>query len=416
MLQTTRGPVAAPRLVGVQMLRGVAAVLVVLAHSIDLALRNENAFGTTYVARLGHVENMGAVGVDLFFVISGFVMALSIRTLVGWSAARTFLLRRWIRIAPAYTVATLVFVALTALRGADLPSWRSWSNLVLIVPVLDGDQYTRPPLSVGWTLSFEMLFYLLMALTVAIGWARVPTRLPVLLSVAGAATLGWTFHPVLLAWLLNPILIEFVLGMMACALWQAGWSGFAQPRVRLALAGAGGAALLVQVVTGSGKVSQAGRVLDGSLSLERVVLWGVPAALLFLAWLPARVDRRTASGRWLLRVGDASYSIYLIHLSALLVLGEVLRLSPVALGGDVVVLLAAATGVMAGLGFHRTVEVPLTALVGRSLQSARVTTTGAWSLAPFPARSSRSTKASTTRAASAGEPSTKSIRMPLFRS
>jgi len=76
------------RLINVQILRGVAALLVVLTHAIDASLQTSGEWAIT---RFGYFENFGAFGVDLFFVISGFVMAVSMFGKNGWAEAVHFL-------------------------------------------------------------------------------------------------------------------------------------------------------------------------------------------------------------------------------------------------------------------------------------------------------------------------------------
>lgn len=153
------------KIASIQALRAVAAWLVVLhhAHQIFFDLVATSVVGWIISAR-------GAVGVDLFFVISGFVMMIATGSKLP--AAGTFLLRRLARIAPAYWLATTLFACvLIAFPVALKPPFRldavhfllSASFTSSLVP-----DHFFPVLSVGWSLNFEMLFYLLLAAAIAL--------------------------------------------------------------------------------------------------------------------------------------------------------------------------------------------------------------------------------------------------------
>lgn len=129
------------RLAGIQALRFGAALMVVGAHLIP------------------GFENIGRHGVDVFFVISGFIMVYTSEALFGQvGAPRRFLLNRLTRIVPLYWLMTLLTASI------QHPTAAHTAMSLLFVPV-DG----LPVLSVGWSLNIEMFFYLAfsMALLVA---------------------------------------------------------------------------------------------------------------------------------------------------------------------------------------------------------------------------------------------------------
>ena len=99
---------------------------------------------------------MGAIGVDLFFVISGFVMALTAARFTGAHGAGTFLALRFVRIAPLYYLACLAMLVLVFNPGAQLGR-ETLLNSITFIPVFDDGRYSWPVHYLGWTLAFEFV-------------------------------------------------------------------------------------------------------------------------------------------------------------------------------------------------------------------------------------------------------------------
>jgi exopolysaccharide production protein ExoZ len=142
------------RLNALQALRAHAAAMVVFVHAIS-----------TYIEKIGDVESMnlpqglGQLGVKIFFCISGFIIYNSTEKLTPcFSSAREFILRRGIRIAPLYWIATLVYVIKLSAQG-NIPGFDEILKSILFIPYGDGHGMMRPVLGVGWSLNFEMMFY-----------------------------------------------------------------------------------------------------------------------------------------------------------------------------------------------------------------------------------------------------------------
>jgi peptidoglycan/LPS O-acetylase OafA/YrhL len=334
------------KLANLQIMRAVAAILVVWTHAIDVVgTRHRDAFQIAW----GALENFGAVGADLFFVISGFIVSL---TAERSSGVRPFLEARVVRIWPLYAIATLLVVAID-------PSARDWTKLTcsLLFLQVPGDRAAMPTHPLGWSLMFEAVFYGMLA--VAMGWkgARpVPERVLVL---AAVAVLGGVVHGVRQPMNIvgNPILVEFMLGVVL------GWVYRRRPALpRLATSSlfiAGSVLLLSTAIYGFGEVGEATRTLDGTASWDRVRLWGVPSALL----IASAVFRTNTVPRWcrpVVFLGDGAYAIYLFSFIALLLLDRGWeRWAPES--GDTAIVLATAVAVGVGVIGHVLVERPLTA-------------------------------------------------------
>lgn len=277
-------------LLTVQALRGIAALLVVAFHAVNTW--SQHALDHT----TDELWPNGSAGVDIFFVISGLVMVLSADRLAGRpGACLTFVRQRLVRIVPLYWVMTTAKIA--AVLSVPSLVFRTRLDLPYVVgsylflPVRDSAGDLFPVLPVGWTLTYEMLFYALVSLALLLGWPILVVAGPALGAlIVAAITLGSDGFA-------NTIVAEFVFGVMVGIGVRRGVR--LPPVIAYVLLGAGFAVLL------------AGPVVSGVL---RPVTWGVPAWFI-VAGAVALEDRLAPKlPRWLLDAGDASYSIYLMHL------------------------------------------------------------------------------------------------------
>ena len=329
---------------GLQVLRAVAALLVVIAHAVaDLGGRG---FAT------GDIEAaFGNFGVDIFFVISGFIIVYaSVPQFARPGASWSFLVRRLVRVVPLYwIVSTVYLVVVYALHERDALTLRHvLASYVLLPDPEPQDGADFPFMFVGWTLQFEMFFYLVFA--GAMAWRR-----PVGIALSCGFMLAYvvagqvTTLPAPFDYWSNSLVLEFVAG---CLLAEAYVGGLRLPAaLRLGLVAAAVAAV--------GAVSTE---LGGWPPL-RGLLFGLPAAALVAAVTLAPDGR---AWRWdgvMRRLGDMSYSLYLVHLLVFTVTFHALngvfrhlRLMPPALYGLLLVLLSIG---VAFLSF-RYVEVPVT--------------------------------------------------------
>lgn len=281
---------------GLQVLRAVAALAVVAGHSTDYLLVQ-----TGRVPRqLSWVH--GPAGVDIFFVISGFVMMITSRPLLERAnPARLFLWRRFLRIIPLYWLLTLVRLALVHWRPGlsqhGVPSlWNSVSSFLFIPSTAPGGEI-RPIIPVGWTLSFEMLFYYVFA--VGLAWRGKLLRIvtAAILVVAMLGVLRTAMWPVWTA-LADPIVLEFLGGVWIGELFLRGRR--LSPRIGAVVLCLGVAGFLTMV--------------PGPNVLSRPLTWGVFALLAVSGMLAIEHSIAPRLPQWALLLGDASYSIYLVQM------------------------------------------------------------------------------------------------------
>jgi peptidoglycan/LPS O-acetylase OafA/YrhL len=233
-----------------------------------------------------------ASGVDLFFVISGFVMVYSSENLFGkpW-AAKEFLARRVARVVPLYWVTMALWIWLQQEPFDAVTLLKSY----FFIPYVRPSGNVLPLYGIGWTLNFEMFFYVLFA--AAIMLCRNTAVAIVCATLLAAVLLGGTFHPTItaLAFWTDPIVLEFAFGMVLAVLYRRGlripaWLG------------------ALFCVAGAIAIWHASPSMPSG---DRWLTCGVPAAMIFFGLVfqpPLRL-----SIRWLSALGDASYSIYLLH-------------------------------------------------------------------------------------------------------
>jgi peptidoglycan/LPS O-acetylase OafA/YrhL len=285
------GPTDQQTIVAIQVLRALAATAVVFAHfQMDLG-RMLNAWDALPDLTLGHA------GVDLFFVISGFVMVCAGEPMFGRAGGpMRFMTRRLIRIVPLYWLVTTLYlvIALSVPAFERSASAAAVAASYLFIPWPRADGMMLPLVGQGWTLNYEMLFYAIFAVAVV-----APRRIAVALAsgalivAVGAGQLYRPASPILAFWF-DPIVLEFVFGMTIGLAYR---EGFRLPKPLAVLAMLGGLALIVAY---------------GDLE-ARVLTLGLPATIVVVGAAFGDFSLRSTAWRPVAVVGDASYALYLFH-------------------------------------------------------------------------------------------------------
>lgn len=283
-----------------QILRGVAASMVVGHHYVASQVEREEDVRPW-------IEGIGGSGVDIFFVISGFIMMMTQSDPNKTVSARQFLWRRLVRIAPLYWALTLLAVLLMLVASSevntDFSLQKALASLIFL-PFGAGidmelEAHKAYVIPMAWTLTYEWYFYLVFALTLAIGLKPI-TRIGVMASwFVICIAVGFLFQPVslILQMASNPILLEFLLGCLIAILYRKGY--------RLS----GPQALVMAMLA----IFMLGNMLHQT-AFERLLLWGVPAFMLIAAaslYQAGKLDFIML--RPFVRLGDISYSLYLSH-------------------------------------------------------------------------------------------------------
>lgn len=287
------------KLRNLQGLRAIAALAVVVVHLYNLE--------ATYL--VGHVWTkpfhiLGGYGIDLFFVISGFIILVTAWDQFGGAvSAGQFLVRRITRIYPPYWVACIMMLAVYLLHPAYInPHSAHRPDIVASFLILP--QRGEPLVLVGWTLVYEILFSLVftIALLFRRSWLPVISVIWIALMIA-AAHINSPAGRVLS----SPLNLEFVFGMIAGAVFVRRPGAFARAVTVLAI----GSTLALAIWT----VTLPAEYLE--LGWWRPFVIGLPMTAAVYGLLQLEAQGRFVFLRSLQRIGDASYSLYLWHVPVL---------------------------------------------------------------------------------------------------
>ncbi|WP_165349905.1 MULTISPECIES: acyltransferase [unclassified Mesorhizobium] len=289
-------------LYGLQMLRAIAAFAVIVRHTLEMSYGSAGRFTPPWIAK------SGGAGVDLFFVISGFIMVyVSFPPGRLPDSPKDFMVKRATRIFPLYWICSVAIVAISAvgfLRNRHIES----STILNSVFLLPGDKLVF----VAWTLSYEIYFYLIFAICLAIGKMPFTSISAMIVMILGVVFGGRIQNPIFADFVSSPLVLEFCFGIVLAVLFCAG----AQWRVPAVVGALGFLAIIVASIVA---VSP-----EGLSEASRVIFWGLPAALIVAAFL--NVDRpRSRLGRAAVLLGDASYALYLTHIFVMLGYGWLIK-------------------------------------------------------------------------------------------
>lgn len=348
----------------VHMLRGIAALLVVLFHALMYCRKY---VGTTSMHEFYEFESLGAVGVDIFFIISGFIMVyVSYEKFGQKKASVDYLIRRIIRIAPIYWMWTLFYVMLLVF----IPSLFSENQFdithtiksLLFIPSeheLTGS--TTPVIGPGWSLNFEMFFYYIFALFLLFPRNYLIPGLFFLF--IGLSAVGYYFQPENFALQVytNTLLIEFLFGCFIGVLYKT--------RTELNLF-----TCYLFIVIGIAWLKSS--IFYGTpdyLDENRFITWGIGAAFLVTGFTFMEKKYEVKSGL-LYALGESSYSIYLTHIFVLPALAKIwvaINLDAY-FAAEIFVLVASVSAVIVGHIAYKLTEKPITLYLNRNYKQLKL--------------------------------------------
>ena len=281
------------RLHALQYLRAFAALAVVYSHT---AIQVED-----YAQ---YLHDVGSFGVDIFFVISGFIMIFIMKP---DTKPKAFMVARIRRVVPLYWFFTLLMgIILIALPQLFKATTFEWDKLLLSLAFIPhwstaNPEFAWPIVAPGWSLVFEMYFYLVFALSLLVAARyRLLFITAFIAAVFSIATTFDTGESAIAQFFSQSMVFEFIFGMLLAAVWKR--RSRMRSRTAWWLIALGLSLLLLDV------------------QMTRIIAYGVPALLIVTGCLYIRVEEYP----WGILLGDASYSLYLSHIFTLGLMRKIL--------------------------------------------------------------------------------------------
>ena len=332
-------PVSLPiKLDSIQFLSALAAMLVVVYHAqLDFSL---NISKPSFVGE-SYLFAFGAVGVHIFFVISGFIMVFASKFEPKFDA-KAFFRRRILRIYPIYWICAALYLSFHALMSITYElTVREYFGAIFLLP-----DYSSKIIGPGWTLAFELFFYFCFGVSMLAGLNRGLLLLTVVFFGLVAVGLILPFENQLWNFLTNTLLMEFLAGSAVGWLFIRGYL----PK-SLGFTFLMGALILFSFGIGYG--------YDG---LPSALMWGVPSVLLVAGCVSIEASRVIPD--WVSKIGhfgDSSYALYLIHILLITITVQLFsRLSiPLAPPPAVLAVFVAIIALICSELLHHRIEKPL---------------------------------------------------------
>ncbi len=280
------------RLHALQYLRAVAALAVVYSHAI-----------IQVDAYRPHLPEWGSFGVDIFFVISGFIMVFISKPT---DTPTRFFMNRVRRVVPLYwfftAIMAFILIAAPSLFKTSVFHWQALFTSLFFIPdfSITDAAVVWPIVAPGWSLNFEMYFYLLFALSLAIAARFRIWFISIVISAVFLLAHLIDNNSAINIFYKNDIVFEFILGMLLAVMWKRGHT---IPQWLAILCIVGGFVVMFM-----------------HLPLPRIFEFGVPAFFI----VTGCVYLKSGPNRFWLMMGDASYALYLSHIFSFGVMRKVL--------------------------------------------------------------------------------------------
>lgn len=320
-----------------QALRYIAAILIVGYHA-------EESIKDRISLDMMNFFSFGDIGVDIFFVISGFIIAFATSKSYVTSPkkqAQDFIVRRFIRIVPIYwfytTLKIIMVLALPTLAlRTQFDEYHIFTSYFFI-PSMSPWGLMQPILPVGWTLHFEMLFYLIFTIAILVNQNKI--------AITGIAffllfAINYVYPDLLIfKFYAQTIIFEFLLGLMVFKIVSHIHQLNFIPTILLAI---------VSILLISTKTPEINRIFTIGLGSAFLVL----SFIYFERFLTSSNIQKISE-----KLGDSSYSLYLSHSFtvpfSVILLGKYLSLNVY-----IVLALTLVIATMAGLFSYRFLEKP----------------------------------------------------------
>ncbi len=290
----------------IQSLRGIAAAIVVLNH---LQFYQVKYFGKA--AWLPSSMCVGEFGVDLFFVISGFIMTyVTPRAFPDWRDQAAFLLRRFLRVYPVYWALAIPLIFIW-LYDPKLINSHEGNEVNITTSLLLIPSRIPPVLGVAWTLIYEIYFYCIASLIFYFAgrWRILLISIWLLAIVASRVIHPGLFSFACLNVWLSTLSFEFMAGMLLAHFIQ---------NVSIRISGLVASLLILLALAAAFyNAVRHGRYVSDPFSNTRCFFYGLPALVTVGTVVQMEIQGQWSLVKSLVWLGDRSYSLYLVHLPIL---------------------------------------------------------------------------------------------------
>lgn len=334
-----------------QLLRYLAAIIVVGYHTEE-SLRDRTLYD------IYEFFSFGSIGVDIFFVISGFIIALTtskVSEKTSFDQAKNFAIKRCIRIVPIYWF----YTALKVLMVLLLPALALRSELQVghlassffFIPDMASWGLVQPILPVGWTLNFEMLFYVIFTIAILINQNKILVTLVAFCSIF--VTAHWFPNSLAFEFYAQSIIFEFLLGLIIFEMVK---------RIKTVPFWLNMSFLLLSIFllnSSSGEINHIFTIGLGAFFLVFSVIY-------FERHLQNKKIQRVSEV-----LGDSSYSLYLSH-SFTVPFGVIVFGQYLDFGGYFTLILTLILATLVGIASYRMLEKPMIRYLNQKWQSKRL--------------------------------------------
>lgn len=285
---------------GMDLLRTIASLMIVVYHAHSIALKHVHTNVSSFIA----APLWWYSCIELFFVMSGFLMVHMSRTLYGRSGGvREFIIRRMVRTPPLYYVFTtiifLIFLVVPTIQDSPATFYR------YLVSLLFYPSTTPPIIAIGWTLNYEVFFYAITAVSIFLAYPFGP--LGALLVVSSFATVGLVFPglPAPFSLWTDPLMFNFSAGMIVALVY---YRNICIPQSALLFLGFAATVILFLPSMFLSAINDVPRLL-----------FFTPGMTLWLAFFTLRSSpyRITFGERQIRSFAARTYTLYLCHIIAL---------------------------------------------------------------------------------------------------
>ena len=297
------------KIYNLQALRGIAILLVLFYHIIPI----EGKYNSSFIV-VSDIFKIGKIGVDIFFVISGFIMAIVTKNYFkDKNKFFKFIYLRFIRIYPLYWFYTILLLPILFLK----PEWINSSqngHVDLISSIFLFPSETLPLIMVGWSLIHEIYFYIVFSgLILLINRSKLLLYTLFWLAIIIISNNIIDTNSPLINLIINPLTVEFILGVLIGIYFSKYKYKIKFPKILLFL-------LFIYLLL-IPSIYELEKIHDWS----RILIYGV--ASFFIVFLSIEIERQgTIFNKYLIIIGNASYSIYLSHLLTLNVIAKIFNI------------------------------------------------------------------------------------------